>query len=519
MKPTCRLSIILLSVIFLCFLPLYFPVVFSAADDYIMLLITSGAYTGTPSLYAVFEGYFYDWIISRLYILTNSVEWYSIIHYVLSVLCFVFIQNIILKSEGPLFRLVAFVCIFVLQIYLLVAPQFTLLASELSLTSFVLLYLNKYRIVSLFLFLLSVSIRFEAAAIPFLIAFPIYLYPCEVKTKTFCKRISILFLFLFIALFSKFIDTKSYHSNKEWEAYLSYNKERGFLNDNLNKDKGLDVIHNDNEKLEYKLMCDYRVQDGKILDAHKLHEISTYVKKYGNNNFAGNIKAYIRLYYNCGGIVVFLLFLSLCVIGYRQRKGRILLTSLCCLMLFLVVNTYMINNSYPKERTIIPCLVTLECALSISLFSISKHRTKGILVILLLPIIAIYLNKIFIVKQNNFEQIEQADEVNGILSSIPYKKVLIHNYVPIATQIFSVSKSYIGKKLVRGGWMTNSPLTKPYYNGLLSCIDGIPIFCSKEQENFISDQLTLLRDYYHVNTRKEIIYEDSNYEIFRLNSK
>jgi len=64
---------------FLCGIAVYQSMgfVYAIADDVIMRDIVSGAFTGTPDGHLIFVQYVLGWIISRLYMLNRSVDWYG----------------------------------------------------------------------------------------------------------------------------------------------------------------------------------------------------------------------------------------------------------------------------------------------------------------------------------------------------------------------------------------------------------------------------------------------------------
>lgn len=51
--------------------------VYAIADDVIMRDIASGAFTGTPDGHLIFVQYALGWLISRLYLINRSVDWYG----------------------------------------------------------------------------------------------------------------------------------------------------------------------------------------------------------------------------------------------------------------------------------------------------------------------------------------------------------------------------------------------------------------------------------------------------------
>ena len=71
-------SMMLSAVLFLIIYK-FIPIVYSTNDDRMIAEIISGQFTGTPEGYAIQMTYGFTWLLSRLYVLTRSLNWYGII--------------------------------------------------------------------------------------------------------------------------------------------------------------------------------------------------------------------------------------------------------------------------------------------------------------------------------------------------------------------------------------------------------------------------------------------------------
>lgn len=69
----------LLSTILFLIIYKFIPIVYSTNDDRMIAEIISGQFTGTPESYAIQMTYGFTWFLSKLYLLTRSLNWYGII--------------------------------------------------------------------------------------------------------------------------------------------------------------------------------------------------------------------------------------------------------------------------------------------------------------------------------------------------------------------------------------------------------------------------------------------------------
>ena len=88
----------MLSAILFLFIYKFIPIVYSTNDDRMISEIISGQFTGTPESYAIQMTYGFTWLLSKLYLLTRSLNWYAI--------ALIFMQ--ILSFGAVLYRLQSF---------------------------------------------------------------------------------------------------------------------------------------------------------------------------------------------------------------------------------------------------------------------------------------------------------------------------------------------------------------------------------------------------------------------------
>ena len=118
--------------------------------------------------------------------------------------------------------------------------------------------------------------------------------------------------------------------------------------------------------------------------------------------------------------------------------------------------------------------------------------------------------------KDNANAISGIEEVNRFLTTVHMPKLLVHTKIPTRGEAFHYSQSPIAKKLVRAGWLTNSPITKIHYDGFLSYTKGLPYFYNKSQEKYIEKIQSLLGSYYGIKTQRVVISEYEDYVIEKM---
>ena len=244
--------------------PISTECVHASLDDDLMLLITSGAYTGSPSPYIIYSNYLYGVIISTLYQLYNKIEWYSVVQYILHMAAINIIILRILQNKFPLLLKTSItITILLIAIHISISLQYTFLASEISLASIALtLYQNKrkYYTFGFILFTIAASIRLTGALIPFMLFLPLLILPIHLKEKSYQYQLKyyIILIICVITLFT--IDKIIYTSTPSWKTYIQYNEARQYINDNYSAKNCINLFTNENKKKEIDLLVNYRVQ-------------------------------------------------------------------------------------------------------------------------------------------------------------------------------------------------------------------------------------------------------------------
>lgn len=520
-----RLGIFISSVILFILLPFTGRVMFSTPDDNMYLLITSGAYTGTPSAFTMFEGYIYSWFIAGLYSLTRSIEWYSVVHFALSIGCFMAIAwKILQKDMGTLLQMSTFLFVACIQFYFLISPQNTLLAFECAFTSiFVLLTypLNRNVILtSLLLFFVGAEVRFQGAMIPYILLSPVFLKYINIRKPLIIfrdKRCLTMLCFFVIAILSNY-HTHQMYNTEEWQYYKEYNAQRGFINDNPKALDAASGIENPDKKQEYELMCTYRVNDGTILNAKELKEIKNTLANNKIDVIKENIIPYANSLYHLGGVWIILM----CVISFYSccnNKSYLRLTVLLSAIFVTVVALlYVMSISVPKDRVILPILLSFVCTLCFLATDYMK-KFKRIITVTALSLCILYVYKSMITYMYNPTELASISEANKLLERYNGEKVLVHNGVPVRMEAFHCSQSALGQKMVRVGWLIHSPLTKKYYTSFLSYIDNLPMMIDKKNLKHIDKMRDLIYSHYGVKTELNVMEDSERFAIVKLVSQ
>ena len=518
-------NIVLLSccAIFFALLPLCGKIVYSTADDYMFILITSGAYTGSPSPYTIFEGYLYSSIIAFLYRLSNQLEWFSIVQHFLSILSFVVISWYLLRSKLESFLVYCFFSvIFIVQLYILLSPNFTLCAAELSLASLVILLNSRGNIrkelFATLLFLIGADIRFQAVFLPLVVLFPIFLYSQKkgfYNSKEFFHTSIIIVCMMAGAFVCRAYSSIIYNSD-DWNYYYRYNNARGLLNDNpnaidatimLDENKLLD---DNNKKKEFDLILNYRVNDGNIVNADELDKCANYIIENYSNSILSNITPYFLMIIAFDGLWALIVGVFLVYETIRKRDYKILTILFWGIMSVLLSCVFMASISIAKDRTIVPLLSAFYFLMVWCAFQIQKRYIYYLLAVFSIIVIFHWGMRMRNMIFYNTKEIAEVENINSFLANVPTTKLLVHSGVSIRGEAFHYSQSPIAQKLVRSGWLTNAPITKVHYSGFLSYVQGLPYLYDKTQIKYVEKIQSLIKSYYGIDTERVVISENDD---------
>lgn len=510
------LCVLLLCNIIFAIVPFVLPVYFDAHDDSLMLLFASGAYTGTPETHLVYNHIFYGEFLAFLYRITGKIEWYTLVQYGLQVVSFnVFLYHILCLDTKKLYKYLYSAVIMLIAVGQLIRPQYTFVASELSLASIVVIYGKRNIWCCVFSGLLFVSaclLRITAACIPYFIILPLLVFPVLFREKYYQKKIIFLSSLVIIAVCLYVIDKHAYTSDSKWKYFAEYNTERQYIIDNPSK--GSYVFKDKVKEQEYRLIVEKHIFEGNILSAKDLDDVVANLSNRTFRNIFSNIYPYGRDYKLSGLLVLCILLGIPCLLYYIKKDWIFVL----CLCLFVLANMFCMHRSSSK--------IYLSMALSIPIlfvFLVDTYqkvwRSRKWNIILILPMI-IYLGgyRLFFLIDWNKREIESYKPLKEIVKGVECKKMAYIDTAFGGELAFHTSQSRQGRIFLRQAWATNSPYNNMFYAGFKSYVDNMPLLLRTKNMNVIPKIQEILLDHYHVKTKVIIWKSNNQWTIFKLKS-
>lgn len=514
--------LIIVTSLFLALLPFFTKVVYQTNDDNIYIYMLSGVFNGECSPITIYEGFLQGLLISNLYRIGNVVEWYTLYLMLASLLAYITISFIVLFSKyNKMIKYVIFTAIFAIQLYFHAQPQFTIIASELAVASFlVYLYGEKkwHYVFSILLFALAFEMRYDATVLVFVLLSPILIVLGKLNEGKRKRTVVELLVFCIVTLLLWGIDRYSIQNSK-FASYYEYNEPRNYLGCNPGYFYGKSEL-NDIESLELDQMYGIWVFDSKILTKDALERCAAEVKKHWKDIIFINFKEYFDLYFRVGLFFLLLLFIPIIFLDFRNKDWISILSVFLLLAIFIAVNIYMMSYSFPKTRNIIPVFLAMLVYGTISLTRY-KEKLAIVLTLFLYSIcIVLYLHKAdYVAGCWNKEHLSKVEEVSDILNKVPDDKVLFSSLVPFQTEIYKSSKSEISKKIVLSDWITNSPYSIPYYTGYESLVEGLPFLINKDEMDYVDNIVKQIHNVYQIQVIKEVALESDNFYFVRIRQK
>ena len=510
----------------LLFIPFCTECVHASFDDDLMLLIASGAYTGTPSPYIIYSNYVYGVFISALYQLYNGIEWYSVIQYILHMAA---INIIILRIFQNRFSLVIktaiIITILLIAIHISISLQYTFLASEISLASIALTLPNpnkrKYYTIGFILFAIAASIRLTGALIPFMLFLPLLILPIHLKEKSYQCQLKYYISLIICTITLLTIDKIAYTSTPSWKAYIQYNEARQYINDNYAAKDCVNLFTNENKKREIDLLVNYRVVDGTILNTTDLKKIITFLKSQRLNNIKNEFWGYYYTYNYSLRIIFLILLFTIFVLGCSKKHRYKLIIIGVSFIAFVIANAYLMSRSRAKEPILLCLIISIISICYICLIPSIKQKLQTIIASLLICFLGVWIvRNILYTHETTKRNIASTKNTEYLFQSVSDKKILVHTGTATTINMFHVSQSIIGQKLLRTGWLINSPHTKIFYTGLSSSIENdLPHLINTQYEDKIETMKELLMNYYHMPCSIAVLTSSDDHEQQIINFK
>ncbi len=480
------------------------PVIYEENDDAAMLLISSGAYSGSPDAHLVFSNYFYGLLLKSLYAATAEVEWYSIAIILTHFIAFAVILSDILSRKTEATLKAVFLLLFVAtELTLLLYLQFTTTAAVSSLAGLILIRRSAQpaQIAGAIIFVVATLIRFDAAVLVLLVFLPQLLRESiKNRTPVWTSSLTTLVLSLSIVSAFRYADHAAYSRVPNWDTYSQYNSLRGTINDNPNAWKAVGQREDIISDTDYSLLLSF-FPDPSIVTIASLEGVRT---SLGSVPFAEKLdnafSSFMR--YDTSLALILLATVSLAFYSSDTAHRVVLLSSL---LIFLSLIIYISLDASLKYRVFLSASLPLfyHFATSASPRSTRKFVSFAYLLVFvsLIPLTSALLWTSFdIAKRNQQVQAEfkaQHDLLVDYLGD-PAKRVvaLLPDYALQGQSPFAISKTHFEGRIFFGGWFSGIPLNEHEFMSFAALIDGhglllkrksawlIPLIARSIQQNY-----------------------------------
>lgn len=500
---------------------------FETNDDIVMLMISSGAYSGTPDFHLVFINVIYGLLLKELYLILPGLEWYTFLFCLLHITSFSIILWVYCKRITTVWgQLLLLLLLLVLQARFIVGFQFTTTASIVACAGLS-LYFERGRMVKfigLFLFLIGSLIRFEAAMLCFGVYAPVMIFPLSGRIRSkrqFLNAGLILFAILVIPMLARVVDTQVYRHNPEWRNYVDYNRVRGALNDNPNFIKLL----NNNSACSVADIDDLWnlanfIADPAILDLHTITQVKEALDIKPLIDKSPNLQTWICFYMDT--IVCILLLMILLMLERKVTyQWGLLLSGLSFFMLLSWISL----NATVKERVFLSAIIPLMLIIILLITCYQKKIWKivvlSVFYLLTLHTIIIQTVDMYAVKK---DQRRIADKQINLI-----QRFTDCDFTPLGAGfvleglnpfgVTSIFKS-LNVKMIGNGWMTQIPLNRGVMDSHLDFVEKpILIFMAKSLSPVLHNIQHCIEKNYQIETILEVIAEDELSEIIIIKKK
>lgn len=507
----------LLSIIVLLFIIIIklLPITFQESDDYAYSLILSGVYSGTPSALTVYEGYIYGLLISTFYrLFPKCIEWYILSFHVLYIASFVVISYKLLQSKTTDFvKLVSLTAFSFVQLYLLLSPQFTILAGELALAAVVCLIgkpLKRDYIIAVTFLFFSSQIRMHALLMIVIPLCSLLFFPIKLRNREYWIKPIILFGVLATLQSVSTVSESVYYKEAAWKSYSKFNTLRGIIEQNSCRIQGAEILADPIKRNEYINMCNFRLIDGNILSINDLIKCAQHLQSSKITVFKINVTPYIRELNSHCFYIAFIWLCTILFITIKKKRWWDVFTILMTVCAFFAELLYCMTTSFAKERIII-CLMlylfTLCIVLSYRIFSEKQITYLAGLVLALISVT--YTIKSYDWESNAIQRIDMAKNINEVIDESSYEKILLLGIEQVS-DAYHVQDAPCEAKVIRKGWLNNIPHHAAFYSGYASLVNRVPILLKKEKTYI--DNIDFIEEYLQMKgivVKKKILFDDN----------
>lgn len=501
------------------------PIHFETNDDVFMSLIASGVYSGSPDAHLVFINYIYGFVLTIFYNTFSGIEWYTIffciIHVVsLSIIVFQFIQI----KKPALIKSVFIILLYAIELRIILLFQFTTTAA-IGAFAGVLLLLDTgkvYKICGVFLFLVAVLVRFDAAMLVLLLMLPIFGFEVFSNKKKVIEISISVATCIFGALILHIINNQIYNRSHEWSEYKEYNAIRGRINGTLNAEKIINELPDGIYKNDYQLLLNF-FTDGQIINLSKIKELDDLIQKTPLTEKLKNIYPSVRRYTTLLGLIGVLF--AFCF--FAENRNKIKIYNIFYLMFFLGVLSYIPIGGFLRDRVFISALFPVIFFLykNTPSFYDKKIRMEYLGVVFILSL-HFFGYTYLIRKDRNENEKTVVKEQRTVLKEVQNKTVSV---LPIASELtyelfcspFDISKTFDAYSMIITPWFTNIPFNKDRFDSYMSLVDtNLYIFISEKylEKYAVAIQKALIE---HYGCDTEIIkkFGNENYWLIQFKKK
>lgn len=404
--------IIILLVFYISLISIH-EIIYIMNDDIALKSIASGTYTGTPSSHMIFSGFPFSTIITTLYKIKNTIDWYGLT-LVMSMFFFLgcMIYYTIKNKKDILTKIIYTISIllvtFIIFNVFFVELTFTSVAAFIA-TCCLILYLlpdSKMKNVIIAIGLvLSFSIRIKACAMVLVFFVPALFYKNH-SNKIKLKKDLLFGLIIAALLGGSLVIEKSFYTGKGWQEYLEYNDARSLYYDYYypilalgeNSDEIAEMYNTAGfNEIETELLRSYGGTAFYDDIPQKLIQLMTNCKKTIKINVDMNamvkelIKRDDNTYY-----VMTLFALSIAIITATDRKKKAM-TIIPFILLQITLLLYLASNGRMPDRVMVPlftCFVLTNLYILFQVDSV-KNNAKRVVengkALLLIPLLISFL--------------------------------------------------------------------------------------------------------------------------------
>lgn len=504
-----------------------FSIRFETNDDVVMLMISSGAYSGTPDYHLVFINVIYGLLLKALYTIFPNMEWYTILFALLHIFSFSLIFWIYSKRIITVFgQLLLLLLLLVLQARFIVGFQFTTTAAIVACAGLSLYFERgrSHKYVGLLFFFVASLIRFEAAMLCLGVYAPVMMLPLSGRIRN--KRQSlytglVLSVIIVLPLFAKIVDDQVYKHEPEWRYYMNYNQIRGSLNDNPNftklfeADSDYSVANlNDLQNLANFIADPAILKLQTIVDVKQSLDIKPFFDKLQN------VETWI-----CSYIYTIVCVLLLVLLLLSERMATYRWGGLLSGLLFFILLSWVSLNATVKERVflaaIIPLMLIIVLIIACYQKKIWKIIVSSIFYLLTLHTIIMQTVDMYAVKKEQRQlAVKQIDLIQRYADC---------NFTPLGAgftleglnpfSVTSVFKS-LNVKMIGNGWMTQIPLNHGMMDSHLDLVEKpILIFMAKVSQPVLYNIQYCINKNYQIETTLDVVAEDELFEIVVIKKK